>query len=50
VHLKLDTHSLVTLADPAQELTAGDEVSLEFEGPLYFDQLGNRIGADEAHA
>jgi multiple sugar transport system ATP-binding protein len=50
VHLKLDTHSLVTLADPAQELTAGEEVSLEFEGPLYFDQLGNRIGADEAHA
>jgi len=43
VHLKLDTHSLVTLADPAQELKAGDEVSLEFTAPLYFDQAGNRI-------
>jgi multiple sugar transport system ATP-binding protein len=50
VHLKLDTHSLVTLADPAQELKAGDDVSLEFESPLYFDQSGNRIVADEAHA
>jgi multiple sugar transport system ATP-binding protein len=49
VHLKLDTHSLVTLADPTQELKAGDEVSLEFEEPLYFDQSGNRIAA-EAHA
>jgi multiple sugar transport system ATP-binding protein len=43
VHLRLDTHSLVTLADPAQELKAGDEVSLEFREPLYFDQRGNRI-------
>jgi multiple sugar transport system ATP-binding protein len=44
VHLKLDSHSLVTLADPAQDLKAGDEVSLEFAAPLYFDQAGNRIG------
>jgi multiple sugar transport system ATP-binding protein len=50
VHLKLDAHSLVTLADPAQELKAGDRVSLEFKRPLYFDQSGNRIAADEAHA
>jgi multiple sugar transport system ATP-binding protein len=46
VHLKLATHSLVTLADPIQPLKAGDEVSLEFDGPLYFDQAGNRVGAD----
>ena len=46
VHLKLDSHSLVTLADSAQELKAGDEVSLEFLQPLYFDQSGNRIAAD----
>jgi multiple sugar transport system ATP-binding protein len=45
VHLKLATHSLVTLADPAQPLKAGDEVSLEFAEPLYFDQAGNRVGA-----
>jgi multiple sugar transport system ATP-binding protein len=43
VHLRLDTHSLVTLADRARELRAGDEVSLEFREPLYFDQRGNRI-------
>ena len=50
VHLKLEAHSLVTLADPAQELKAGDEVSLEFMEPLYFDQSGNRIAGDRAHA
>jgi multiple sugar transport system ATP-binding protein len=50
VHLKLDSHSLVTLADPAQELKAGDEVSLEFMEPLYFDQSGNRLAADKALA
>jgi multiple sugar transport system ATP-binding protein len=50
VHLRLDTHSLVTLADPAQELKAGDEVSLEFMEPLYFDQSGNRIATDMALA
>jgi multiple sugar transport system ATP-binding protein len=49
VHLKLASHSLVTLADPAQELKVGDEVSLEFMEPLYFDQSGNRI-ADEVLA
>ena len=47
VHLKLATHLLVTLADPAQPLKAGDQVSLEFESPLYFDQAGSRISADE---
>lgn len=46
VHLTLDSHSLVTLADPAQELKAGDAVSLEFASPLCFDQSGNRIATD----
>src|ERR1039458_7567696 len=46
VHLKLDQHSLVTLANPAQELKAGDHVSPEFTEPLYFDQAGYRVGAD----
>ncbi len=50
VHLRLDSHSLVTLADPAQDLKAGDEVSLEFLEPLYFDQSGNRIASDRALA
>jgi multiple sugar transport system ATP-binding protein len=43
VHLRLGAHSLVTLADPAQELRVGDQVALEFMEPLYFDQAGNRI-------
>jgi len=46
VHLKLATHSLVTLADPIQPLKAGDQVSLEYDEPLYFDHAGNRIGTD----
>src|ERR1700738_1222029 len=46
VHLNHAAHSLVTLADPVQQLKAGDQVSLEFAEPLYFDQAGNRIGAD----
>jgi multiple sugar transport system ATP-binding protein len=46
VHLKLATHSLVTLANPAQQLKAGDRVSLEFAEPLYFDQAGNRTSPD----
>jgi multiple sugar transport system ATP-binding protein len=46
VHLKLAAHSLVTLADPAQQLRAGDQVSIEFTEPLYFDEAGKRVGAD----
>jgi multiple sugar transport system ATP-binding protein len=45
VHLKLAAHSLVTLADPVQQLKAGDQVSIEFTEPLYFDAAGNRVGA-----
>ena len=47
VHLKLATHSLVTLADPIQPLKAGDQVSLEFTEPLYFDHGGKRIDPDK---
>jgi multiple sugar transport system ATP-binding protein len=47
VHLKLAAHSLVTLANPAQELKAGDRVCLEFDDPLYFDQAGKRIVGNE---
>jgi multiple sugar transport system ATP-binding protein len=52
VHLKLGSHSLVTLADPVQQLSAGDQVSLEFAEPLYFDQTGNRVvaGGFRGHA
>jgi multiple sugar transport system ATP-binding protein len=43
VHLDLAGHPLVTLADPAQPLKAGDQVSLELADPLYFDESGRRI-------
>jgi multiple sugar transport system ATP-binding protein len=46
VHLKLATHSLVTLADTVQPLKAGDQVSIEFTAPLFFDEAGNRVGAE----
>ena len=42
----ITSYSLVTLADPIQPLKAGDQVSLEFAEPLYFDQAGNRVGGD----
>src|SRR5260370_6752944 len=46
VHIKLDTHSLVTLADPVQQIKAGDQDSLKCTEPLYFDQAGNRVATD----
>ena len=45
VHLRFADHSLVTLADPMQQLGAGDQVSLSFDEPLYFDGAGNRVDA-----
>jgi multiple sugar transport system ATP-binding protein len=47
VHLKLASHSLVTLADPARPLKAGDRVCLGFDDPLYFDRAGNRLAGGE---
>ena len=42
LHLKLDGHSLVTLADPAlRDLKAGDQVTMEFIEPLFFEPAGN---------
>jgi multiple sugar transport system ATP-binding protein len=45
VHLELDGHALVTLADPHRPLEAGDRVGLELLGALYFDAAGRRIPA-----
>ena len=44
VHIEYKGHSLVTLADPHQPLTAGQEVGLSLLNPLYFDAAGRRIG------
>jgi multiple sugar transport system ATP-binding protein len=43
VHLDFDGHPLVTLADPALPLKAGDRVSLELGDALYFDDTGMRV-------
>ena len=47
VHLKLATHSLVTLGRPGAAAQGRGQVSLEFTEPLYFDQAGNRIDTVE---
>ena len=39
-------YNVIAGFESLKELKAGDEVSLEFAEPLYFDQAGNRVGAD----
>jgi multiple sugar transport system ATP-binding protein len=43
VHIEIDGHALVTLADPHAPLEAGDSISVELVNPLYFDGQGRRI-------
>jgi len=43
LHLVLDGHPLVTLADAHTPLAAGDTVAVSPENPLYFDADGARI-------
>jgi multiple sugar transport system ATP-binding protein len=45
LHLEIDGHNLVTLADPHARWSPGDRVSLELVDPLYFDGNGRRIEA-----
>jgi multiple sugar transport system ATP-binding protein len=45
VYLEYRGETLVTLADPHQPLTAGQDVELELVHPLYFDAAGRRIAA-----
>jgi len=45
LHLAVDGHNLVTLADPHARWKAGDRLSLELVDPLYFDATGRRIAA-----
>ncbi len=48
LHIRVGEHKLVTLVDPATELKAGDAISVELDGPLCFDQAGERIGGGNA--
>jgi multiple sugar transport system ATP-binding protein len=43
IHLDYNGLPLVTLADPHQPLSAGQEVGLQLIDPLYFDASGQRI-------
>ncbi len=44
LHLSLDGHALVTLADAHTALVPGDTLSIEPRNALYFDATGARIG------
>jgi multiple sugar transport system ATP-binding protein len=44
VHLTLDGHALVTLADVHSPLAPGEEVRVTPHNPLYFDATGARLG------
>lgn len=43
LHLMLDGHPIVTLADAHASLAAGDSVAIQPRGALYFDAAGARI-------
>ena len=43
LHIVMDGHDIVTLADPHTTLAPGDAVSIRPETPLWFDASGNRI-------
>jgi multiple sugar transport system ATP-binding protein len=45
LHLEINGHPLVTLADPHSRWKAGDALSVELAEPLYFDAAGMRIAA-----
>ena len=45
LHLRLDGHALVTLADVHADLEPGDTVAIEPTGALYFDAAGARVSA-----
>ena len=43
IHIKVGPEKLVTLADPASDLKAGDDVTLVLKQSLFFDEQGRRI-------
>ena len=43
LHLVLEGHDIVTLADPHSTLVPGDSVSITPRAALYFDAAGARI-------
>jgi len=43
LHIRLGDHDFVTLSDPDQGLTPGDQVAIGFIDPLFFDREGTRL-------
>ncbi len=43
LHLRLDGHDIVTLADPHAPIAPGDAVPIRPRAPLYFDAAGARV-------
>jgi multiple sugar transport system ATP-binding protein len=43
LHLAIGEHKLVTLVDPSDDLSVGDQVDVELRDPLYFAADGERI-------
>lgn len=43
LHLKLEGHDIVTLADVHTDLEPGDTVAIQPRNPLYFDASGDRV-------
>ena len=45
LHVVIDRHKIVMLADPLSPLVVGDQVRVGLRSPLFFDGDGNRIAA-----
>ena len=45
LHVVIDTHEVVTLAEPDSGLAVGDEVGVSLMRPLFFDAEGERVAA-----
>ncbi len=43
LHLKIDGHKIVLLADPTKNLEHGSKVYLQLNNPIFFNQHGERI-------
>ncbi|PTX57395.1 carbohydrate ABC transporter ATP-binding protein (CUT1 family) [Litoreibacter ponti] len=43
LHLKLGSHAITTIADPATDYAPGAHIKIAPRNPLYFDAAGNRI-------
>ena len=46
LHVRIDGHEVVTLADPDADLSVGDDVGVSFVKPLFFDANGDRLAVE----